>query len=106
LTKFTLEELALIIESRASADAEKSYTKSLLDGGVSRTSRKFGEEAIEIVIAALQGDRSAVVTEAADVFFHLLVLMKAANVTLPEVLEELERRTVRSGIEEKKARHG
>ncbi len=106
MTKFTLEELALIIESRASADAEKSYTKSLLDGGVSRTSRKFGEEAIEIVIAALQGDRSAVVTEAADVFFHLLVLMKAANVTLPEVLEELERRTVRSGIEEKKARHG
>ena len=101
---FTLADLAKIIDQRAAADAGQSYTRSLLDAGCERAARKFGEEAIEIIIAAISGDRRAVTLEAADVLYHLLVMLKVAGVSLAEVLIELERRTGQSGLAEKAAR--
>jgi phosphoribosyl-ATP pyrophosphohydrolase len=103
---FTLDDLAEIIAARASSTAEKSYTKSLLDAGPSRAAKKFGEEAIEAVLAAVSQDEAALVAEAADVIYHLLVLLRSRGVALGDVMAELERRTVRSGHEEKAARRG
>ena len=103
---FTLETLDATIAARAASTAEKSYTKSLLDGGVARCARKFGEEALEAVIAGVEKDREALVKEAGDVMFHLLVLLRAGGASLAEVLAELESRTARSGHEEKASRPG
>jgi phosphoribosyl-ATP pyrophosphohydrolase len=96
--------LAAIIASRATSSAEKSYTKSLLEAGPARAAKKMGEEAVETVIAAVEGDRNALIGESADLFYHLLVLLQASGITLDEVLGELERRTQQSGHEEKAAR--
>jgi phosphoribosyl-ATP pyrophosphohydrolase len=104
MTVFTLSDLADIIERRADADAERSYTRSLLDGGRERTAKKFGEEAVEAVIAVIVGDKNAVTMEAADVVYHLLVMLKASGVTVADVLAELERRTAQSGVDEKASR--
>jgi phosphoribosyl-ATP pyrophosphohydrolase len=101
---FSLDDLARIIAERASASAEKSYTKSLLDKGPKGAAKKFGEEAAEFVIAAVSEDEAAVRAEAADVLYHLLVALQARGVRLAEVLAELERRTQRSGHDEKAAR--
>ena len=101
---FTLETLDATIAARAASTAEKSYTKSLLDGGVARCARKFGEEALEAVIAGVEKDRDALVKEAGDVMFHLLVLLRASGASLGEVLAELESRTARTGHEEKASR--
>jgi phosphoribosyl-ATP pyrophosphohydrolase len=101
---FSLDNLAAIIAERAAATAEKSYTRSLLDKGPAGAAKKFGEEAIELVIAAAAEDGAAVRAEAADVLYHLLVVLEARGVKLSDVLCELERRTVRSGHEEKAAR--
>jgi phosphoribosyl-ATP pyrophosphohydrolase len=101
---FTLEELAEIIAARASSTAEKSYTKSLLDAGPPRAAKKFGEEAVEAVIAAVQQDDTALVAEAADVLYHLLVLLRSRDIALSDVMAELARRTVRSGHDEKASR--
>ncbi len=106
MSEFKLEDLADIIRERTSSSAEKSYTKSLLDAGMGRVAKKFGEEAVEAVIAAVQADRNALVSESADVLYHLLVVLHAANIPLSDVLAELERRTSRSGIEEKNSRNG
>lgn len=102
--QFSLAELAAIIAARSSGSAEKSYTKSLLDAGMGRVAKKFGEEAVEAVIAGLQGDKTELRNEAADVLYHLLVLLQAGGVPLQDVLDELERRTSRSGHEEKASR--
>jgi phosphoribosyl-ATP pyrophosphohydrolase len=102
--RLTLTDLAAIIEQRGHADADRSYTRSLLDGGRERVARKFAEEAIEIVIATVQGDRSAILLEAADVVYHLLVLLHASGVAVDDVMGELARRTARSGHEEKASR--
>jgi phosphoribosyl-ATP pyrophosphohydrolase len=104
MTKFTLTDLDAIIASRVSADAGASYTKSLLDAGVARAAKKFGEEAFEAVIAAMEQDKTALMKEAADVLYHLLVLMRAGGVSLDEVLDELQRRTAQSGHQEKASR--
>jgi phosphoribosyl-ATP pyrophosphohydrolase len=104
MTEFTLKTLAAIIASRATSSAEKSYTKSLLEAGPARAAKKMGEEAVETVIAAIEGDRNALIGESADLFYHLLVLLQASGITLDEVLGELERRTQQSGHEEKAAR--
>jgi len=104
MTKFTLGDLDAIIASRVSADAGASYTKSLLDAGVARASKKFGEEAFEAVIAAMEQDKTALMKEAADVLYHLLVLMRAGGVSLEDVLDELQRRTAQSGHQEKASR--
>ena len=104
MSAFSIDTLAQIIASRAASSAEISYTKSLLEAGVGRASKKFGEEAVEAVIAAVQNDRKGLIGEAADVLYHLLVLLQAASVPLQDVMDELQRRTVQSGHEEKQSR--
>ena len=106
MSEFGLEDLAAIIATRAGATAEASYTKSLLDGGPRRAAKKMGEEAIETVIAAIDGDREALVCESADLLYHLLVVLQACGVPLDDVLAELKRRTAQSGHDEKNSRRG
>ena len=101
---YDLKTLETTIAARAGSTADKSYTKSLLDKGAAHCARKFGEESIETVIAAVEGDRAALVKEAGDVLFHLLVLLRASGISLDEVLAELEARTAQSGHAEKASR--
>jgi phosphoribosyl-ATP pyrophosphohydrolase len=101
---FALENLAEIVARRAEADAGESYTRALLDKGVARCARKFGEEATEAVIAAVAEDDAALTGEAADVLYHLLVVLQARNIPFASVMAELERRTSQSGHAEKAAR--
>ncbi len=101
---FSLDDLAEIIDRRADASAEKSYTRSLLDMGAAHCARKFGEEAIELTIAGAAQDAAAVRAEAADVLYHLMVLLRARGVAFQSVVQELESRTRQSGHEEKAAR--
>ena len=100
----TLTALAALIEGRKGADAGSSYTASLLDKGREKCAEKFGEEAIEAIIAATKGDRDNLTYEAADVLYHLLVMLAAQDVGLADVLAELDRRDGVSGIAEKAAR--
>ena len=104
MSGFTLDDLASIIRARSAGDAEASYTKSLLDRGLAGTARKFGEEALELVIAAVEGEPGPVTAEAADALYHLLVVLESAGVPLAAVMAELEHRTHRSGLDEKAAR--
>ncbi len=101
---FTLDDLAALIASRRSDSASASYTKQLFDAGPPRIAKKFGEEAVEAVIAAMGDDRQALVSEAADVLYHLLVLLEARDISLADVLAELQRRTAQSGLAEKASR--
>jgi phosphoribosyl-ATP pyrophosphohydrolase len=101
---FTLEMLDQRIAARASASPDESYTAKLLAGGVERCAKKFGEEAAEIIIAAVTKDKKGTEGEASDVLYHLLVLLRAAGVPLSEVMAQLERRTAQSGLEEKASR--
>jgi phosphoribosyl-ATP pyrophosphohydrolase len=103
-TMFTLEELARTIDQRAGTSAETSYTRSLLDKGAAHCARKFGEEAIEFVIAAAALDESAVRAEAADVLYHLLVVLRVRGVALSSVMDELAKRSKQSGHQEKASR--
>ena len=102
----TLEELARVVAARAGTDPEKSWTARLLAKGPEKAAEKFGEEAIEAVIEAVKGDKSRLAAEAADVLFHLLVMLEARGVTLAEVMAELESRRSQSGLAEKAAREG
>lgn len=104
MSNFSLDDLAAIVKARRAAAAENSYTKSLFEAGPARIAKKFGEEAVEAVIAALQGDKAALTGEAADVLYHLLVLIEARGVELSDVLRELESRTRQSGLAEKASR--
>lgn len=97
----TLDTLAATIAARKSADPESSWTAKLLAKGPEKCAEKFGEEAVEAIIEAVKGDRAALTAEAADVLYHLLVMLAARDVTLDEVLAELARREGVSGIEEK-----
>lgn len=99
-----LERLAATIESRRGADPEESWTAKLLSRGPEKCAEKFGEEAVEAIIEAVKGDRARLTSEAADVFYHLLVMLTARDVSLADVLAELERRENLSGIAEKAAR--
>ena len=101
---FTLDDLSRTIAARAQASAEKSYTRALLDKGVVHCARKFGEEATEAIIAAVSEDDAALTGEAADVLFHLLVMLRARGLDLADVVEVLEKRTRQSGHEEKASR--
>lgn len=101
---FTIVQLAQTIDERARASAETSYTRSLLDRGPAHCARKFGEEAIELAIAAAALDESAVRAEAADVLYHLLVVLRARGVALSSVMDELGKRSAQSGLEEKASR--
>jgi phosphoribosyl-ATP pyrophosphohydrolase len=104
MSKFTIADLEQRIYERAKASAEQSYTRKLLDKGAAQCAKKFGEEAVEAVIAVTGEDRERVIGEAADVFYHLLVMMYARGVTLAEVEALLESRTKKSGLEEKASR--
>ncbi|MBA2936039.1 phosphoribosyl-ATP diphosphatase [Sphingomonas sp. CGMCC 1.13654] len=100
----TLNRLAATIAARKGADAGSSYTASLFANGLPKIAQKLGEEATETVIAAMQRDPKAVTGEAADLLFHLLVLLDASGVPLAEVLAELDRREGVSGLDEKASR--
>jgi phosphoribosyl-ATP pyrophosphohydrolase len=104
MTSFSLTDLEILIATRAEASPDVSYTAKLLAGGPAKPAKKLGEEAVEAAIAAVQGDRAGLVAEAADVLYHLVVVLKAGGVGLDEVMTELERRTVQSGIAEKASR--
>ena len=101
---FTLETLAKLIAERARAGGERSYTRKLLDEGPAKAAKKLGEEAVETAIAAVSGDKQALVAESADLLYHLLVVLEARGVALGDVYAELERRTARSGLDEKESR--
>ncbi|WP_332688255.1 phosphoribosyl-ATP diphosphatase [Bosea sp. (in: a-proteobacteria)] len=106
MTTFTLADLERIVAERASAAPEESWTAKLIAAGPERAAKKLGEEAVEAVIAAVKGDRDELIAESADLLYHLLVVLKARNVALRDVLSQLEARTVRSGLAEKAARPG
>ncbi len=99
-----LTRLAATIDARRKADPESSWTAKLLAKGPEKCAEKFGEEAVEAIIEAVKGDRAKLTAEAADVLYHLLVMLAARDVTLDQVLAELERREGTSGIAEKAAR--
>ena len=101
-----LTRLAATIQARKDADPASSHTAAMLAKGPAKCAEKFGEEAIEAIIEATRGDREALVREASDVLYHLLVMLAAHNLTLDDVLAELERREGTSGIAEKMARPG
>lgn len=100
----SLEALAATIAARKGADPETSWTAKLLAKGPEKCAEKFGEEAVEAIIEAVKGDRARLTAEAADVLYHLLVMLAARDVTLEDVLAELERREGTSGIAEKAGR--
>ena len=99
-----LQRLDDTIAARKGADPSSSYTAQLLAGGVERAAKKFGEEAVETVIAAMQGDGAALAAESADLLYHWMVLLAAAGVPPDAVADILEAREARSGIEEKASR--
>lgn len=100
----TLARLAETIAARKGADPDSSWTAKLLAKGPEKCAEKFGEEAVEAIIEAVKGDRARLTSEAADVLYHLLVMLAARDVTLDAVLAELDRREGTSGIAEKAAR--
>ncbi|WP_298842496.1 phosphoribosyl-ATP diphosphatase [uncultured Roseobacter sp.] len=100
----TLQDLFETIEARRSADPESSWTAQLLAKGPEKCAEKFGEEAVEAIIEAVKGDRDALTSEAADVLYHLMVMLAARDVTLDAVLAELAARQKQSGLEEKATR--
>ena len=104
MAKFGLHDLEKRVKARAQASADVSYTRKLLDRGVAHCAKKLGEEAVEAAIAAVSEDRERLIAEAADLMYHLLVVLEARGVTIAEVEAALARRTGMSGLEEKAAR--
>jgi phosphoribosyl-ATP pyrophosphohydrolase len=104
MTAFTLHDLEARVRERAAAGAGESYTRKLLDKGVAHCAKKLGEEAVETALAAVGDDRNHLIAEAADLLYHLLVVLRARDVTLAEVEAALAARMSRSGLEEKAAR--
>jgi phosphoribosyl-ATP pyrophosphohydrolase len=104
MTKDTLSRLAETIAARRASEAGTSYTRQLLDAGPARCAQKLGEEAVETVIAALTQDAEALTAEAADLLYHLLILLAARNVALDDVYSILEARMGQSGLAEKASR--
>ena len=104
MAHFTLHDLEQRVQARAQASAETSYTRALIDKGIAHCAKKLGEEAVELAIAAVVEDRSRVVGEAADLLYHLLVMLHARGISLNEVEVALAERTSQSGLDEKAAR--
>lgn len=102
----TLSRLEDIIAARRKADPQASYVAQLHARGLPVIARKVGEEAVEAAVAALAGEREELVGEAADLIFHLMVLLAAKDIALEEVLTELDRREGVSGLDEKASRSG
>lgn len=101
---FTLDDLARIVAERAQASPDQSYTARLVTGGPAKAAKKLGEEAMEAAIASVLDDKIALTAEAADVLYHLLVVLQVNDVKLEDVMIELQRRTTQSGLEEKASR--
>ena len=102
--RFTLDDLIALIEARALAPVDKSYTRTLLDSGMPRIAKKLGEEAVETVIAAVRGRKEEIIAESADLIYHLFVVLQASGVHFDQVVEELGLRTRQSGLDEKTSR--
>jgi phosphoribosyl-ATP pyrophosphohydrolase len=100
----TLDQLESTTAARRAADPSTSYVAALFAKGMPKIAQKLGEEAVETVIAAMAGDRHGVTSEAADLLFHLMVLLGEAGVPFADVLAELDRREGVSGLAEKAAR--
>ena len=101
-----LKRLAATIKSRREDAGAKSYTRQLLDGGPEKCAKKLGEEAVETALAAVSEDREHLIAEAADLLYHLLVVLEARGVKLAEVETALVARTTQSGLDEKASRTG
>jgi phosphoribosyl-ATP pyrophosphohydrolase len=104
MTSFTLRDLEKRVQDRAGATANVSYTRKLLDRGVAQCAKKFGEEAVETVLAAVGEDRERLTAEVADLLYHLVVVMHARGVTIADVEAVLAARTARTGLDEKASR--
>lgn len=104
MTDFTLAELERIVAQRAASTDGSSYTASLISKGQEKAAKKLGEEAVETVIAAMKQDEKELISESADLLYHLLVVWKIAGVSLDSVMLELDKRTSQTGLEEKAAR--
>jgi len=104
MSKFTLADLEERVHERAQASAAESYTRALLDKGVAHCAKKLGEEAFETAMAAVQEDRTRLIAEAADLLYHLMVVLEARGVALADVEAEMARRTAKSGHQEKASR--
>ena len=100
----TLDDLYATILSRKDADPDSSWTAKLLAKGPEKCAEKFGEEAVEAIIEAVKDDKKALTYEAADVLYHLMVMLASRDVALADVMAELERRQGTSGIAEKAGR--
>ena len=101
---FTVHDLEKRVRDRAAASPDMSYTRKLLDRGVGHCAKKFGEEAVETILAATTESRDRVIAETADLIYHLLVLLKAREISLADVEIALAARVSKSGLEEKAAR--
>ena len=104
MSTVTLADLAEIVDARAKADPSESWTAKLVASGQQKAAKKLGEEAVETVIAAIEGDKAALMSETADLLYHLMVVLKIGGVALQDVMGELERRTSQSGLVEKASR--
>ena len=104
MTEFSLSDLEKIIGERARSGDPDSWTAKLFAKGMDKAAQKLGEEAVETVIAAVKGDKKALVSESADLLYHWLVVLGIADIPLSDVLKELETRIGRSGIAEKASR--
>jgi phosphoribosyl-ATP pyrophosphohydrolase len=104
MSGFTVHDLEKRVRERAGASADVSYTRKLLDRGVAHCAKKLGEEAVEAVLAAAVEDRDRVIAESADLIYHLLVVLRARDISLAEVENELAERVKTSGLEEKASR--
>ena len=106
MSRFTIHDLAATIDARAASGGEASYTRKLLDKGAEHCAKKLGEEAVETALAAVAEDREHLIAEAADLLYHLLVVLAVRGVTLAEVEAALGARTAQSGLDEKASRKG
>ena len=101
MSGFSLTELERIVGERAKASPQESWTAKLVTAGQAKAAKKLGEEAVETVIAAIGQGRAELTSESADLLYHLLVVLRIAEIPLQDVLDELERRTGQSGLQEK-----
>ena len=104
MSGFSLTDLEAIVANRAKASPEESWTAKLYAGGQPKAAKKLGEEAIEAVMAAVTNDRENLTYEAADLIYHLLVVLGIAGIPVSDIMAELERRTGQSGLKEKASR--
>jgi len=101
---FTLADLEKTIAERARSGDPNSWTAKLVSRGIDKAAQKLGEEAVETVIAAIRGNKAGIVSESADLIYHWLVVLAISGVPLSDVMQELEKRTARSGLAEKNSR--